>query len=245
MQNLKNMKVKTLPVYLIILFTLPAFGPLSAQIPERVYQFESETKGKMQQHELKINENYLTYSVYESDPPHFVNTLGGFYKMENDSLKVQLEFNSDASNNKATTWAVPYSVEGDRLTLQDRTDLVFSPTLNQPQDLDGLWLFATRGPDEGQDRRDGTTPRKTLKFLMDGHFQWIAYNSDTMEFFGTGGGSYTAKDGIYTENIKYFSRDDTRVGASLEFEYRIDGKDWHHTGINSKGEPLYEIWAKR
>ena len=220
-------------------------GPLSAQIPERVYLFESKTNGKILQHELKINANYLTYSVYESDPPHFLKTLGGFYEIKNDSLEVQLEFNSDSSSEKVGSWSVPYSVQGDLLTLRADTDLVFSPAPAMPQYLDGQWLFATRGPDEGQGRRGDPSPRKTLKFLMDGHFQWIAYNTDTMEFFGTGGGSYSAKDGIYTENIKYFSRDDARVGASLKFEYRIDGSDWHHTGENSKGEPLYEIWSKR
>jgi hypothetical protein len=239
------MKAKPFPSHFILLLMFAILGQLSAQIPERVYLFESETNGKTQQHELKINANYLTYSVYESDPPHFLKTLGGFYEIKNDSLKVQLEFNSDRSGEKVGSWSVPYSVQADRLTLRADKDLVFSPAPELPQDLDGQWLFAMRGPDEGQDRREGSSPRKTLKFLIDGHFQWIAYNTDTMEFFGTGGGRYSAKDGIYTENIDYFSRDDARVGASLEFEYRIDGSDWHHTGKNSKGEPLYEIWAKR
>ena len=88
-------------------------------------------------------------------------------------------------------------------------------------------------------------PRKTLKFLLDGRFQWIAYNTDSFEFHGTGGGAYTSENGIYTENIGYFSRDNTRVGATLEFNYELKGNDWHHTGKNSKGEPMYEIWAKR
>ena len=66
-----------------------------------------------------------------------------------------------------------------------------------------------------------------------------------MQFKGTGGGNYTSKDGVYTENIEYFSRDNSRVGASLEFNYEVKENDWHHTGNNSKGEPMYEIWARR
>jgi hypothetical protein len=50
---------------------------------------------------------------------------------------------------------------------------------------------------------------------------------------------------VYTETIEYFSRDNSRVGAHLEFQYEVKGTDWHHTGLNSKGEPLYEIWARR
>ena len=80
---------------------------------------------------------------------------------------------------------------------------------------------------------------------MDGIFQWIPYHTATFDFSGTGGGSYSSNDGIYTENIEYFSRDNNRVGASLNFDYQIKENDWHHTGKNSKGEPLYEIWAKR
>ena len=111
--------------------------------------------------------------------------------------------------------------------------------------MDGQWLFATRGPDEGQKRRGETNSRKTLKYLQNRRFQWIAYDTEGMQFKGTGGGTYTSKDGIYTETIEYFSRDNDRVGASLKFNYEIKGNDWHHTGKNSKGEPMYEIWSKR
>lgn len=111
--------------------------------------------------------------------------------------------------------------------------------------MDGAWLFATRGPDNGQERRGEESSRKTLKFLKDGTFQWIAYDTDSFKFSGTGGGNYRAKNGIYTEQITYFSRDSSRVGATLEFKYDLKGNDWNHTGTNSKGEPMYEIWTKR
>ena len=68
---------------------------------------------------------------------------------------------------------------------------------------------------------------------------------ETMDFRGTGGGKYAADQGSYTEVIEYFSRDNSRVGAELGFSYERKGNDWHHTGKNSKGEPLYEIWSIR
>jgi hypothetical protein len=106
-------------------------------------------------------------------------------------------------------------------------------------------MFATRGPDTGQERRGDSQPRKTLKFLSEGYFQWIAYNVETMSFSGTGGGRYAADQGVYTEVIEFFSRDDSRVGAELSFEFERKGADWHHKGNNSKGEPMYEIWSVR
>jgi len=72
----------------------------------------------------------------------------------------------------------------------------------------------------------------------------MAINTETKEFFGTGGGSYTFKDGKYTEQIEFFSRDSSRVGASLSFDGSINGNVWTHKGFNSRGEPLHEEWTR-
>jgi hypothetical protein len=84
-----------------------------------------------------------------------------------------------------------------------------------------------------------------MKILSGKRFQWIAYNSETGEFFGTGGGTYTTRRGKYTENIEFFSRDNDRVGASLQFDYDLKDGDWHHSGKSSRGNPIYEIWSVR
>ncbi|MFS4493022.1 hypothetical protein [Maribacter sp. 2308TA10-17] len=212
-----------------------------AQITKGVYLFED---GNVQ-HELKVAENYVIHSVYEKSPAKFIKTLGGLYTTENDHLKLKLEFNSDYQKDSLKTLDIPMQLEGNNLVLGGESKMVFEPQEVNAQDLDGTWLFATRGPDKGQERRGDSRARKTLKFLLNGRFQWIAYHTETFKFSGTGGGSYSAKDGVYTENIEFFSRDNSRVGASLEFNYEVKGDDWHHTGKNSKGEPMYEIWGRR
>lgn len=196
-------------------------------------------------HELKINGNYLIHSVYEKSPAKFIKTLGGFYTDTDNTLKVKLEFNSNYEEDGLTELTLPYALEGEKLTLKNGQTLQFTASKESQQDLGGPWLFATRGPDNGQERRGEENPRKTLKHLQGDRFQWIAYNTETMKFFGTGGGSFSSEDGIYTEHIEYFSRDNSRVGASLKFNYEIKDADWHHKGKNSKGEPMYEIWSKR
>lgn len=196
-------------------------------------------------HELKKNGNYLIHSVYETSPANFVKTLGGFYTVENDTLRMELEFNSDFEKDGLKKLEIPFSLDGDKLIFHGEPKITFVQVENMEQDLDGAWLFATRGPDEGQERRGEENPRKTLKFLLDNRFQWIAYNTDTMGFFGTGGGSFSSENGIYTEKIDFFSRDNSRVGAVLEFTYELKDGDWHHKGKNSKGEPMYEIWSRR
>ena len=84
-----------------------------------------------------------------------------------------------------------------------------------------------------------------MKFLKDGYFQWIAFNTETFQFFGSGGGFYFAEDEIYTENIEFFSRNNKSVGRVLPFQYSLKDNDWHHEGINSKGDPMHEIWTNR
>ena len=47
------------------------------------------------------------------------------------------------------------------------------------------------------------------------------------------------------ENIEFFSRDDSKAGLKLEFDYEIIDGDWNHKGFSSKGDPLHEIWSQR
>tara|TARA_A100000164_G_scaffold2522_1_gene2165 strand:+ start:3057 stop:3212 length:156 start_codon:yes stop_codon:yes gene_type:complete len=47
------------------------------------------------------------------------------------------------------------------------------------------------------------------------------------------------------ESIQYFSRDDSRVGVELDFNYEIKNKDWYHAGLSSKGKPINEVWSIR
>jgi len=198
-------------------------------------------------HEIKINANYFIHSKYSpfTGGVGFIQTSGGYYTSTVDSLLVDLEFNSNHENDSMSQTSYGYRMQGDTLVLHTTETVELIPTQKKQQDLDGTWLFATRGPDTGQERRGNESPRKTLKYLQDGHFQWIAYNTETMRFSGTGGGRYTSIDGNYTETITYFSRDNSRVGAVLDFKYDLQEKDWHHTGKNSRGEPMYEIWARR
>jgi hypothetical protein len=93
--------------------------------------------------------------------------------------------------------------------------------------------------------RDINRPRKTMKILSGTRFQWIAYNTETKKFMGTGGGTYTTKNEEYIENIKFFSRNDSKAGLSLKFSYELMNGKWHHSGLSSKGDPIHEIWSIR
>jgi hypothetical protein len=233
---------------LVLIALLTSINAYSQVLPG-VYNDTIEENGVKKIHQVKLNKDYFIYNEYENNPPRFTKTMGGFTQIENTAsgklLVVLLEFNSDYPKDSIRQLSIPIKMVGENLQLNWFQELMLKPVKTESQDLDGEWLFATRGPDTGQKRRGEESTRKTLKFLKDGSFQWIAYDTDSFRFSGTGGGSYTAKNGVYTEQIEFFSKDDTRVGAQLKFNYELQGNDWHHTGNNSKGEPMYEIWSKR
>ena len=120
---------------------------------------------------------------------------------------LDLEFNSNFENDGKKEMVFPFKITANDLQLSVESDLNFRKLESKSQDLDGQLLFATRGPDTGQERRGDENPRKTLKFLIDGRFQWIAYQTETMRFSGTGGGMfYLNKWGVYRKYRVFLPR---------------------------------------
>jgi len=238
------MKRTTFCPLCIALISLTCFY-LQGQSLQVVYMATEEKDGKTITHELKFSDTYSMHTVYETTPPRFIKTLGGFYTRAGDSLFVDLEFNSDYAQDSVSTKRLGIKIQDNTLIFNGDRERIYTRKEGLEQELDGAWLFGTRGTDKGQERRGDSRDRKTLKFLLDGRFQWIAYTINSFDFSGTGGGKYTAENGTYTEYIEFFSRDDTRVGAELDFTYELQGDDWHHQGLNSRGEPMYEIWMRR
>jgi hypothetical protein len=197
-----------------------------------VYSFTSQENGQQIEHRVLMDKEYFVETQFTSNPNQFIKTLGGFYQKKGNELLVDLEFNSNFSKD---------SLKKIVINNQNQWQKISKNTLP----LQGKWLMAGRVIGDREQRRDITRPRKTMKILVDGYFQWIAFNTASFSFHGTGGGGYIAVDETYTETIDYFSRDNSKVGISLGFEYAKKGMDWHHIGFSSKGDPLHEIWTYR
>ena len=210
---------------LLLLFVQVLFG--------QVYQWNSNDYDLSTIHKVQMDSNYFIETIYQNNPPKFLTTRGGFYESNDNLLIIKLEFNSNYKND---------SIINLEYVLPEKAKIVVSSKL----ELDGKWLMAGRVNAVGEERRrDINRSRKTLKFLTNGFFQWTAFNTETFQFFGCGGGEYSAKEGDYKESIVYFSRDNSRTGQTLSFKYDQKDNDWHHTGFSSKGKPLHEIWTLR
>ncbi|MEQ8470400.1 MAG: membrane or secreted protein [Marinoscillum sp.] len=190
-------------------------------------------------------EGYQSIAYYNAETGAFVSTNGGTWALEGSMMTEKVEFDTKNPDRVGSEIKFEIALSDNALEIVG-TDVRMTRIDNgTPGALNGAWLMSGRIKDGETQSRDTNRPRKTMKILSGTRFQWIAYNTETKEFMGTGGGAYTTIDGKYTENIKFFSRDESRVGASLEFDYQLKGKDWHHSGLSSKGDPMYEIWSMR
>ena len=201
--------------------------------PFGVYSFNSEKQGKIIFHRILIDKNYLIETQYLQDSNTFILTRGGFYKSnDNNIFNVSFEFNSNFENDQLKIMTI----------IKDKSWKYISKS---KKTLDGKWLMGGRVTEEGERRRDLSKPRKTMKFLLDGYFQWTAFNTETFKFSGSGGGLYEIKEEDYIEKIEFFSRDNSKVGIKLKFNFVQKSDDWYHKGFSSKGNPMHEIWTKR
>ena len=186
--------------------------------------------------------NFYTFTAFNAEDATFEGTHGGSWAATNGELSFNYEFNTFDPDKCGNTGTEIFTVRGKKLRVGSRD---FTRLDNgKPGALEGAWLITGR---QRGDEMSSITPgdRKTMKILSGTRFQWIAYNTATKQFMGTGGGSYTTKNGKYTETIEFFSRDSSRVGMALGFNYELKDGQWHHSGKSSKGTPIYEIWSKR
>ncbi|MGF1556767.1 membrane or secreted protein [Paucihalobacter sp.] len=232
--------------YIIILICLGSFGLLKAQSVIGAWEGNYTAEDGIPLKSVVIfADGYQVLTTYNARTGEFLNTNGGTWSLEDNIMSELVEFNTEAPETVGETFSFEVSITDTTLQIVG-TEMQFKRIdSGAPGALQGAWLMSGRMRDGETEMRNTNTPRKTMKILSGTRFQWIAYNTETKQFMGTGGGTYITKDGIYTENIEFFSRDISRVGASLEFNYELKDGNWHHSGLSSKGDPIYEIWSLR
>jgi len=206
-------------------------------------------QGEIEQTAVFVD-GYVSHSTFDIKNKKFIATRGGTYTTEGDKLIITWQYDTENVANKTpiATWlgqpsTFEYKVSGTLTTNLSGTRAAWRRIDSNEGPMAGVWRITGRkqGEDMGQmPLRD----RRTLKILSGKRFQWVAINIKTGEFSGTGGGTYTFENGKYTEHIEFFSRDNSRVGASLTFDGKIEDGQWHHSGLSSTGNPIYEIWSK-
>lgn len=193
-----------------------------------------------------LEDGYFTVTYYSPTAKKFIGTYGGTYAASNGNMTLTFEYNTLDDATVGNTSSLTYSLQDGQLQINGDGQQSWTKLApeNTTSPIEGTWRITGRAGEDGKISPMQRGPRKTLKILSDGRFQWIAFNTETKEFSGTGGGTYTAENGKYTENIDFFSRDSSRVGASLGFDYEVKDGKWHHSGKSSTGKDIYEVWER-
>lgn len=230
------------------LFSLPGFflsiSSLQAHFtpPDTGWQGAWQFIQGDQRYIVQMVDNYCVFVSYNQLAKKFDKTWGGPFEHKDGSIVVKHEFNTEKPELVGTEQSYECRLAGKNMQSAisgAMADWVLIDPAATP--LSGVWRI--NGRKQGEEIAViQLGERRTLKILTGTRFQWIAFNRQTKEFFGTGGGHYTFENGRYTEHIEFFSRDASRVGASLGFDGRLEKGTWHHSGFSSKGDPIYETW---
>jgi hypothetical protein len=194
------------------------------------------------------SERYMMYTFYDLAGKKYLKTGGGAYKADAyGNVEYLCEFNTEDTSAVGKGTAIGYQLKNEVLNITTGVLKGTWQRLDQPDaqhPMAAAWRIREREGTDGTMSVMQRGPRKTIKILSGTRFQWTALNTQTKQMSGCGGGIYVAKDGKYTETIEFFSRDNNRVGASLTFDWAVNGKDWTHKGLSSTGAKVHEIWER-
>jgi hypothetical protein len=105
--------------------------------------------------------------------------------------------------------------------------------------LDGTWELVS-----GQPLPKGA---RDIKIILEGHFIFVAYDTEKGKPLYTGGGTYILNGSSYTEHIDFASDEISGaglVGKDQRFTVKVDGDIFTQTGTLSNRRGLSETWKR-
>ena len=232
-------------IIIIIIYTFCIINVNAQNVIGAWERIHISEQGKNLKSIVIFSNGYQAISTYESESGKFIYSNGGTWNLKGDNMTEKVEFDTKNSDRVGSEVTFKIHITDSALSIIG-SDMKFKKLDDgSPGDLNGAWLMAGRVRNGIKQLRNTSGPRKTMKLLSGKRFQWIAYNIETKKFMGTGGGTYTTKNGVYRENVEFFSRDNSKAGLKLKFDYEMIDNQWNHKGFSSKGDPLHEIWISR
>ena len=209
---------------------------------ERIH---SSNDGKELKSIVIFTESHQSISIIENKTGKLIHSNGGTWSLDGNTMTEVVEFDTDNPERVGSSVVFDIELNNNYLKIVGSDRKFFRNDDGGPGELNGAWLMSSRIRNGVMQKRETNRPRKTMKILSGTRFQWIAYDTSKKTFIATGGGTYTTKNGVYTESIEFFSRDISRIGMKLEFEYSLKDGNWNHKGFSSRGKAINEIWTKR
>lgn len=236
--------------YLFLIIIILFSSGMNSQILNGAWRMVEKNEELIAHEAIKLFSNtYFTYSAYDKATGEFIEATGGTYTLNKLSYKEHLDIDSNEPENSGQTLEYLNALVGDTLTLTnlrtgDKEKWVKFDNADNYQ-MAFCWRIH-RKKDEGDKewRTIEYRPRKTLKMITNSRYQVLALNSETGQFVGSSGGTWTGEGSTYIENVEFFSKDQSNVGRSLEFIRTFENGLWFHTGKTTKGEEMMEYWHR-
>ena len=232
-------------IIVLLVCTLISYGIHSQSIIGAWENYTTAENGDKLKNVVIFTDGYNVLTTYSATTGKFMHSHGGSWKLNGDRITEKIEFDTTNSESVGTELTYKVIISDTTIEIVGNNQKLNRLDNGKPGKLQGAWLMSGRIRDGETQLRDTSRPRKTMKILSGTRFQWIAYNTEKKQFMGTGGGTYTTINNEYTENIEFFSRDDSKAGLSLTFNYELIDGNWNHKGFSSKGDPIHEIWSLR
>lgn len=230
-------------------------GPLSNQLNNSlkgVWQLKETSGEVLPGKQIKLfTDHYFAFSRYDEEPAGFHAAGGGYYQQENGKYTETYEFFTKDPDKVNEQVSYTMKLEGDEFRLMsikngEPYEEIWERISDDHSEMTGVWQITARKREDDTMSPMPDGPRKTIKVISGNRFQWAAINTETGEFFGTGGGTIETDEDTYTEQIVFFSRDNSKAGIALTFDKELSANEtrWHHTGHGTTGKPVNEIWQK-
>jgi hypothetical protein len=193
-----------------------------------------------------VTDNVFSVATYDIPAKKFIQSYGGTWKVNGSKLVQTIEWNSADSTAVGKELTKDVVATTNKLSVTPTGETWSRLDNGKPGALMGAWVITGNYTNDKVSKRASPFyPRRTMKMLSGKYFQWVAYNVATKSFMNAGGGSYTTKDGKYSESIEFFTKTPESVGKALQFDYSFVDGDWRHKGQKSTGGALDECWTRR
>jgi hypothetical protein len=203
--------------------------------------------GPAESRAVMINtDKIFSVAVYDAAGKKFIHAYGGKWRVAGNKLIKNIEWDSKTPDQVGKEIIADITIAGGKLTISGSNEKWSRVDNGRPGELPGAWIITGNYANDKVNKRPNPFyPRRTMKVLSGTRFHWIAYNVQAKQFMNAGGGTYTANNGNYTENIEFFTKTPESIGKTVAFKYSFIDGDWRHKGEKSTGGPLDECWSKR
>ena len=174
---------------LIILLIVSQF--LNSQSINGAWEkYKTNSEGTNDRYVAIFSNGFNSSTVYNNINGKFISTNGGSWYINGNLLTQKIEFDSKNPERVGLTITSKIELKENKMKIISTGETWTKIDDGTPGKLKGAWLMSGRIRDGVKSMRNIDRPRKTMKILSGSRFQWIAYNTTTKQFMGTGGGTY-------------------------------------------------------